>query len=206
MQLGETIATYDVALALRGETGKFEVTSPAGETYHVTCKPNHSISSFEWSGNRPDAQPFLIRKVAGPVSPEQGKETAAGAVDGTVPPQSARAPFLVENQEDEGKPSPQKVSAIIASTPIDNLQQREGADLDLLYLESDPRTQRPSACVYLKGGQRDHAILTEILMTSTCTTYNELDAEIRRLHAQLDEIRSLAKKNFYKAQMVAASA
>ncbi len=38
MQLGETIATYDLGLALRGESGKFEVTSPAGEIYHVTCQ------------------------------------------------------------------------------------------------------------------------------------------------------------------------
>ena len=38
MQLGEKIATYDVALALRGESGKFDVTSPTGEIYHVTRK------------------------------------------------------------------------------------------------------------------------------------------------------------------------
>lgn len=46
MQLGETIATYDVGLALRGESGKFEVTSPVGEIYQVTCKANHSISNL----------------------------------------------------------------------------------------------------------------------------------------------------------------
>ena len=77
MQLGETIATYDVALALRGESGKFEVTSPSGEIFHVTCKPDHSISSLQWSGNQAGPQPFLLRKVAEPVSQEPGK-TAGG--------------------------------------------------------------------------------------------------------------------------------
>ena len=42
MQLGETIATYDVALALRGENGKFDVTSPSGDVFQVTCTPNHA--------------------------------------------------------------------------------------------------------------------------------------------------------------------
>jgi hypothetical protein len=51
MRPGETIATYDVGLALRGKSGKFEVTSPTGEIYEVTCNPNHSISNLEWSSN-----------------------------------------------------------------------------------------------------------------------------------------------------------
>jgi hypothetical protein len=34
----------------------------------------------------------------------------------------------------------------------------------------------------------------------------ELDAEIRRLHAELDEIRSRAKKKFYRAQASTAGA
>jgi hypothetical protein len=34
----------------------------------------------------------------------------------------------------------------------------------------------------------------------------ELDAEIRRLHAELDEIRARAKKKFYKAEATAVSA
>jgi hypothetical protein len=36
--------------------------------------------------------------------------------------------------------------------------------------------------------------------------FNELDAEIRRLHAELDEIRARAKKKFYRAQASAAGA
>jgi hypothetical protein len=68
MQLGEKIATYDVALALRGEGGKFDVTSPTGEIYHVTCKSGHSITNLQWSGDGANPQPFVIRKVAEPVS------------------------------------------------------------------------------------------------------------------------------------------
>jgi hypothetical protein len=64
MKLNETITTYDVAEALQGESGKFEVTSPNGEKYLVTCAPGHSIESLEWAGHEANQQPFLIRKVA----------------------------------------------------------------------------------------------------------------------------------------------
>jgi len=37
-------------------------------------------------------------------------------------------------------------------------------------------------------------------------SFIELDAELRRLHAELDEIRAQAKKKFYKAEAVAAGA
>jgi hypothetical protein len=43
MKLNDSITTYDVAEALQGETGKFEVTSPNGERYFVTCQPGHSL-------------------------------------------------------------------------------------------------------------------------------------------------------------------
>jgi hypothetical protein len=45
MKLNDSITTYDVAEALQGETGKFEVTSPNGERYFVTCQPGHSLSN-----------------------------------------------------------------------------------------------------------------------------------------------------------------
>ncbi|MGD0179691.1 MAG: hypothetical protein ABSC15_07745 [Terriglobales bacterium] len=79
---------------------------------------------------------------------------------------------------------------------------------DLLYLESDPRTKQPSACVYLKAmGEQDYAgIKGEKLVTAHCLSFIELDAEIRRLHAELDEIRARAKKKFYKAEAAAAGA
>jgi len=44
------------------------------------------------------------------------------------------------------------------------------------------------------------------LITSPCLSFIELDAEIRRLHAELDEIRSRAKKKFYRAQASTAGA
>ena len=76
--------------------------------------------------------------------------------------------------------------------------------LELVYLETDPATQQSSACVCLRG-EKDQALRPEKL-TFTCTSFIELDAEIRRLHAQLDEIRYQARKKFYKAQAAAASA
>lgn len=80
--------------------------------------------------------------------------------------------------------------------------------LELSYLESDPRTQQPSACVYLKArGKEDYAgIKAEKLVTSHCLTFVEFDAEIRRLYAELDEIRANAKKKFYKAETKAMAA
>jgi len=74
------------------------------------------------------------------------------------------------------------------------------ATLDFVYLESDPRTQQPSACVFLKAAARqDYAgVQADRLLTAQCLSFIELDAEIRRLHAELDEVRSRAKKKFYK--------
>ena len=84
----------------------------------------------------------------------------------------------------------------------------ETSSLDLLYLERDPSTKEPSACVCLKAGVlNDYAgVKAEKLVTAPCLSFIELDAEIRRLHAELDEIRSRAKKKFYRAQAVTAGA
>jgi hypothetical protein len=81
----------------------------------------------------------------------------------------------------------------------------EISSLDLLYLESDPGTKQPSACVCLKAnGAQDYAgIKGEKLVTAPCMSFIELDAELRRLHAELDEIRARAKKKFYKAEAAA---
>jgi len=49
-------------------------------------------------------------------------------------------------------------------------------------------------------------VKAEKLITAPCLTFIELDAEIRRLHAELDEIRARAKKKFYRAFSAAASA
>jgi hypothetical protein len=69
----------------------------------------------------------------------------------------------------------------------------------LSYVESDPQTHQPSACIYIKpaGG-------SEMLITAPSLSFIELDCEIRRLHAELDEIRARAKKKFYKAEAAAA--
>jgi hypothetical protein len=63
MRLGETITGNDLAAALAGESGKFEVVSPTNETYIVTCVPGHSIANLTLA-NTQMAQPFVIRKVA----------------------------------------------------------------------------------------------------------------------------------------------
>jgi hypothetical protein len=84
----------------------------------------------------------------------------------------------------------------------------ETLSLDLKYLESDPKTQQPSACVYMKTSRtEDYAgIKAESLLTHPCLSFIVLDAEIRRLHAELDEIRARAKRKFYKAEAMGASA
>ncbi|HXX13936.1 MAG TPA: hypothetical protein VEJ47_03445 [Candidatus Eremiobacteraceae bacterium] len=84
----------------------------------------------------------------------------------------------------------------------------QNLSLELSYLESDPRTQQPSACIYLKSLAKESyaGIEAERLVTSHCLTFVELDAEIRRLYAELDEIRAQAKKRFYKAEHKTMSA
>ncbi|HXM08492.1 MAG TPA: hypothetical protein VN946_00925 [Terriglobales bacterium] len=84
----------------------------------------------------------------------------------------------------------------------------ETSSLDFVYLESDPRTMQPSACLYLKqGAGKDYAgIEAGKLIGSPCLSFIELDAEIRRLHAELEEIRSRAKKKFYKTHAAVTGA
>ena len=83
----------------------------------------------------------------------------------------------------------------------------ETSSLDFLYLQNDPRTQEPSACIYVKAtGMQDYAgVKADKLISAHCLNFNELDVEIRRLHAELDEIRARAKKKFYKAHAAAAA-
>jgi len=75
----DSITTYDVAKALQGETGKFELTSPNGERYFITCQPGHSIVSLEWAGSEPNLQPFFLPKVAQPVTTEARSKRFAAA-------------------------------------------------------------------------------------------------------------------------------
>ena len=83
----------------------------------------------------------------------------------------------------------------------------ETSSLDFLYLERDPRTQQPSACIYVKStGKEDYAgVPADRLISAHCLSFIELDAELRRLHAELDEIRARAKKKFYQAEAQAAA-
>jgi len=82
------------------------------------------------------------------------------------------------------------------------------SSLDFVYLESDPETQQPSACIYLKArSKQDYAgVKADRLISAPCLSFIELDAEIRRLHAELDEVRARAKKKFYKAHSATAGA
>jgi len=205
MQLGETIATYDVDLALRGETGKFEVTSPTGEIYYVTCRPNRLTPKTEKPASQTYPRAFLIKKVAESVGLDEGRETGSTPLLQEIPTSATRAPFLLDSRADAGELSSEVDGAATPDAPANNAP--EAWHLDLFYAESEANTDPPRAFVYVKneetnckGGSSQH------LMTATCSTFNELDAEIRRLHAQLDEICLRAKKNFYKAYAATASA
>jgi hypothetical protein len=201
MQLGETIATYDVARALRGESGKFDVTSPTGEVYHVNCEPNHSIANLEWAGNRADVQPFLICKVAEPVPLDQAR--IAAPVTDAARARTPLTPFLLDAESSDEKSSvrgtaesPKSSQAIISVKEI--------VGPELRFIESDSQTKNPSACVSLKIGWSGQS--AQVPMTSACANYQDFDAELRRLHAKLDEIRYLARKQFYKTQAAAMGA
>ena len=77
----------------------------------------------------------------------------------------------------------------------------------LLYLEKDPRTQQPSACISVRTGGQDFAgVSADQLISAHCLSFIQLDAELRRLHAELDEIRAQAKKKFYKAEVAVGAA
>ena len=199
MQLGETIATYDLGLALRGESGQFEVTSPAGEIYHVTCKPNHSISNLEWAGSRTNPQPFMVRKITETVSLESEKAATP------TPTQTAGTPFLIESQPDDGEPLFAAVT-VIPKPAEETSSVWRSAVFDLVYLENDAETGRPAAWVSLTRERSARTPEAGIPMTARCSTFNELDAEIRKLHAQLDELRVRGKKKFYLAYAAAATA
>ena len=64
LDLNETIMAYDLAEALEGESGKFEVTTPSGERFTLTTSPTHSIKNFRAIPEGASPQPLRIRKVA----------------------------------------------------------------------------------------------------------------------------------------------
>jgi hypothetical protein len=201
MQLGETIATYDVALALRGESGEFDVTSPTGKISHVTCRFGHSITNLQWSGDGANPQPFVIRKVAEPVSPAPEK-TSTNSIETPAQPRLANAPFLISSDEDDLLSERSPAAAVALQVPEPVQASKEIYDLELVYLDAQPTTLQPTACVSL----RCESLRDRLNLTNACTTFNQFDAEIRRLHSQLDDIRYRARKKFYQAQEIAAGA
>lgn len=64
LNLNETITAYDLAEALSDESGKFEVTTPSGEQFVVTCKPGHSILNLRPVPHNGNPLILRIRKVA----------------------------------------------------------------------------------------------------------------------------------------------
>jgi hypothetical protein len=201
MQLGETIATYDVDLALRGETGKFEVTTPAGELFYVNCKSSQFVLKSDWSRDQPYTQAYLIRKIAEPASLDFGNGTLPSVTEATPPPLT---PFLIDNRVEVDKAASNPEPVAVAPQRLDNAAERW--TLDLFYSDRDGRTEQPCALVHLKNGRPSSSgEIPDKLITARCLTFNELDVEIRRLHAQLDEICLRAKKKFYQAYAAAAN-
>ena len=204
MQLGETIATYDVDLALRGETGKFEVTSPNGDMHYVTCRPNRLLAKAETSASQVYPGAFFIRKIAELVAVERSDADSAARQGGI--PMSINSPFLLESRQDI-EISSANADAGAMMPGYSRTKADEACSLDLSYSEADGKTEQPCAFLYVKSEDMEYSRTSaRTLMTAPCSSFTELDAEIRKLHAQLDEICLRAKKNFYKAYAAAASA
>jgi hypothetical protein len=200
MQLGDTIATYDVAQALRGEDGKFYVTSPTGDVFHVTCKPNQSITNLQWAGNESTSKPFWIRKITELVVALD--QSHAGETD-TTQDHSSQVPFLVSTEVSQSLAAEVRPVPMVREDPPASAEVEEVLALDLLYEDVGSNSERPLARVCVS---RDSSSDRKEWITGACSTFNELDAEIRRLHARLEDIRYRARKKFYEAQAIAAGA
>ncbi len=64
MQLNETVRAYDLAEALRGESGKFEVVTSQGTRLIVTALPGHSIANLRVASEGGSDQMIWIKKIA----------------------------------------------------------------------------------------------------------------------------------------------
>jgi len=64
LDLNESIVAYDLAEALEGESGKFEIITPNGERFTLTCSPTRSIKNFRAIVEGATPQPLRIKKVA----------------------------------------------------------------------------------------------------------------------------------------------
>jgi hypothetical protein len=64
MQINETVRAYDLAEALRGESGKFEVITTQGIRLIVTALPGHSIANLRVATEGGGEQMIWIKKIA----------------------------------------------------------------------------------------------------------------------------------------------
>lgn len=64
MQLNETVRAYDLAEALRGESGKFEVVTSQGTRLLVTALPGYSIANLRFANEGGHEQMIWIKKIA----------------------------------------------------------------------------------------------------------------------------------------------
>jgi hypothetical protein len=64
MQINETVRAYDLAEALRGESGKFEVVTAQGTRLIVTALPGHSIANLRITSEGGMEQMVWIKKIA----------------------------------------------------------------------------------------------------------------------------------------------
>jgi len=64
MQLNETVRAFDLAEALRGESGKFEVVTSQGVRLIVTALPGHSIANLRFANEGGYEQLIWIKKIA----------------------------------------------------------------------------------------------------------------------------------------------
>ena len=64
MQVDETIRTYDLAEALRGETGKFEVVTAQGTRMIITTTADYSIGTLQFVSEGGSEQMIWIKKIA----------------------------------------------------------------------------------------------------------------------------------------------
>jgi hypothetical protein len=198
MELGETIATYDVDLALRGEIGKFEITSPSSDTYYVTCKSNRPAVKADSAPSQMYPQAFLIKKIAEPVSLEVVASPMAMPKDVTS---TTLAPFLLE---DRGNGDVSAGHGPLSPAPGSHSKVW---GLELCYSENGEKSARPSAFIFVQRGEaaENGCAPTQMQITSACANFNEFDSEIRRLHAELDDMCLRAKKKFYKAYAAASA-
>ena len=64
MQINETVRAYDLAEALRGESGKFEVVTSQGTRLIVTALAGHSIANLRITSESGTEQMIWIKKIA----------------------------------------------------------------------------------------------------------------------------------------------